>query len=47
MFPLYEIIQNMACLLSFTAVKPTGSETTYSLDRCVFRPLETTQCIAL
>jgi predicted TIM-barrel fold metal-dependent hydrolase len=25
--------------------KPTGSETTYNLDRCVFRPLETTQAI--
>src|SRR5678809_780822 len=25
--------------------KPTGSDTLYNLDRCVFRPLETTQAI--
>jgi len=46
MFPLYEIIQkhNLPIILHPQS-KPTGSETTYSLDRCVFRPLETTQAI--
>jgi predicted TIM-barrel fold metal-dependent hydrolase len=46
MFPLYEIIQKHALpIIIHPQSKPTGSETTYSLDRCVFRPLETTQCI--
>ena len=46
MFPLYEIIQkNNLPIILHPQSKPTGSETTYSLDRCVFRPLETTQAI--
>jgi predicted TIM-barrel fold metal-dependent hydrolase len=46
MFPLYEIIQkNHLPILIHPQSKPTGSETTYNLDRCVFRPLETTQAI--
>jgi predicted TIM-barrel fold metal-dependent hydrolase len=46
MFPLYEIIQRHGLpIIIHPQSKPTGSETTYSLDRCVFRPLETTQCI--
>ncbi len=46
MFPLYEIIQkNNLPIVLHPQSKPTGSETTYSLDRCVFRPLETTQAI--
>jgi predicted TIM-barrel fold metal-dependent hydrolase len=46
MFPLYEIIQkNNLPIIIHPQSKPTGSETTYSLDRCVFRPLETTQAI--
>ena len=46
MFPLYEIIQkNDLPIILHPQSKPTGSETTYSLDRCVFRPLETTQAI--
>lgn len=46
MFPLYEIIQKQGLpIIIHPQSKPTGSETTYSLDRCVFRPLETTQCI--
>lgn len=46
MFPLYEIIQkNSLPIILHPQSKPTGSETTYSLDRCVFRPLETTQAI--
>jgi len=46
MFPLYEIIQkNNLPILIHPQSKPTGSETTYNLDRCVFRPLETTQAI--
>jgi predicted TIM-barrel fold metal-dependent hydrolase len=46
MFPLYEIIQkeNLPIIIHPQS-KPTGSETTYNLDRCVFRPLETTQAI--
>src|SRR3970282_1652125 len=46
MNPLFEIIQkhNLPIVLHPQS-KPTGSETTYSLDRCVFRPLETTQAI--
>lgn len=46
MFPLYEIIQkNDLPIIIHPQSKPTGSETTYNLDRCVFRPLETTQAI--
>lgn len=46
MFPLYEIIQkNQLPIIIHPQSKPTGSETTYNLDRCVFRPLETTQAI--
>ena len=46
MFPVYEIIQkNNLPIIIHPQSKPTGSETTYSLDRCVFRPLETTQAI--
>ena len=46
MNPLYEIIQRHDLpIIIHPQSKPTGSETTYSLDRCVFRPLETTQAI--
>lgn len=46
MFPLYEIIQkNNLPIIIHPQSKPTGSETTYNLDRCVFRPMETTQAI--
>ncbi len=46
MFPLYEIIQkNNLPIIIHPQSKPIGSETTYNLDRCVFRPLETTQAI--
>jgi predicted TIM-barrel fold metal-dependent hydrolase len=46
MFSLYEIIQkNNLPIIIHPQSKPTGSETTYNLDRCVFRPLETTQAI--
>ena len=46
MNPLYEIIQrhNLPIIIHPQS-KPAGSETTYNLDRCVFRPLETTQAI--
>ncbi len=46
MNPLFEIIQrhNLPIILHPQS-KPAGSETTYNLDRCVFRPLETTQAI--
>jgi predicted TIM-barrel fold metal-dependent hydrolase len=46
MRPLYEIIQrhNLPIVIHPQS-KPAGSETTYNLDRCVFRPLETTQAI--
>jgi predicted TIM-barrel fold metal-dependent hydrolase len=46
MIPLYERIQrhNLPIIIHPQS-KPTGSETTYNLDRCVFRPLETTQAI--
>jgi predicted TIM-barrel fold metal-dependent hydrolase len=46
MNPLYERIQrhNLPIIIHPQS-KPTGSETTYNLDRCVFRPLETTQAI--
>jgi predicted TIM-barrel fold metal-dependent hydrolase len=46
MFPLYETIQKSNLpIIIHPQSKPTGSETTYNLDRCVFRPLETTQAI--
>jgi predicted TIM-barrel fold metal-dependent hydrolase len=46
MNPLYEIIQKHGLpIIIHPQSKPTGSETTYNLDRCVFRPLETTQAI--
>jgi predicted TIM-barrel fold metal-dependent hydrolase len=46
MFPLYELIQkNNLPIIIHPQSKPTGSETTYNLDRCVFRPMETTQAI--
>jgi predicted TIM-barrel fold metal-dependent hydrolase len=46
MNPLFEVIQrhNLPIIIHPQS-KPTGSETTYNLDRCVFRPLETTQAI--
>jgi predicted TIM-barrel fold metal-dependent hydrolase len=41
-----EIIQrNNLPIIIHPQSKPTGSETTFNLDRCVFRPLETTQAI--
>src|SRR5688572_10910234 len=44
--PLFEVIQkNNLPIIIHPQSKPTGSETTYNLDRCVFRPLETTQAI--
>lgn len=46
MNPLFEIIQKQRLpIIIHPQSKPTGSETTYNLDRCVFRPLETTQAI--
>jgi 6-methylsalicylate decarboxylase len=46
MDPLYEIIQRHKLpIIIHPQSKPTGSETTFNLDRCVFRPLETTQAI--
>jgi len=46
MNPLFEIIQRQHLpIIIHPQSKPTGSETTYNLDRCVFRPLETTQAI--
>jgi predicted TIM-barrel fold metal-dependent hydrolase len=46
MNPLFEIIQKQQLpIIIHPQSKPTGSETTYNLDRCVFRPLETTQAI--
>jgi predicted TIM-barrel fold metal-dependent hydrolase len=46
MTPLFERIQrdNLPIVIHPQS-KPTGSETIYNLDRCVFRPLETTQAI--
>jgi predicted TIM-barrel fold metal-dependent hydrolase len=46
MNPLYERIQreNLPIVIHPQS-KPSGSETTYNLDRCVFRPFETTQAI--
>jgi predicted TIM-barrel fold metal-dependent hydrolase len=46
MNPLFEVIQkNNLPIIIHPQSKPTGSETTYNLDRCVFRPLETTQAV--
>ena len=46
MNPLFETIQRHHLpIVIHPQSKPTGSETTYNLDRCVFRPLETTQAI--
>ena len=46
MNPLFETIQKHRLpIIIHPQSKPTGSETTYNLDRCVFRPLETTQAI--
>jgi predicted TIM-barrel fold metal-dependent hydrolase len=46
MNPLFEVIEkNKLPIIIHPQSKPTGSETTYNLDRCVFRPLETTQAI--
>src|SRR5919106_2586948 len=43
---LFEIIQkNNLPIVIHPQSKPTGSDTLYNLDRCVFRPLETTQAI--
>jgi predicted TIM-barrel fold metal-dependent hydrolase len=46
MTPLYETIQkhNLPIVIHPQS-KPAGSDTLYNLDRCVFRPLETTQAI--
>ena len=46
MKPIYELIQrhNLPIIIHPQS-KPTGSDTIYNLDRCVFRPLETTQAI--
>ena len=46
MTPLYEVIQKHHLpIVIHPQSKPTGSDTLYNLDRCVFRPLETTQAI--
>src|SRR5687768_8960198 len=46
MNPLFEIIQkNSLPIVIHPQSKPTGSDTLYNLDRCVFRTLETTQAI--
>jgi predicted TIM-barrel fold metal-dependent hydrolase len=46
MNPLFEMIQKNALpIVIHPQSKPTGSDTLYNLDRCVFRPLETTQAI--
>jgi predicted TIM-barrel fold metal-dependent hydrolase len=46
MNPLFEIIQKSNLpIVIHPQSKPTGSDTRYNLDRCVFRPLETTQAI--
>jgi len=46
MNPLFETIQkNNLPIVIHPQSKPTGSDTLYNLDRCVFRPLETTQAI--
>ena len=46
MNPLFETIQKSNLpIVIHPQSKPTGSDTLYNLDRCVFRPLETTQAI--
>jgi predicted TIM-barrel fold metal-dependent hydrolase len=46
MDPLYDRIQRHGLpIVIHPQSKPTGSDTLYNLDRCVFRPLETTQAI--
>jgi len=46
MNPLYERIQRLSLpIVIHPQSKPTGSDTIYNLDRCVFRPFETTQAI--
>lgn len=46
MDPLYERIQRHSLpILIHPQSKPVGSDTVFNLDRCVFRPLETTQAI--
>jgi len=46
MTPLYERIQRHGLpIVIHPQSRPTGSDTLYNLDRCVFRPLETTQAI--
>ena len=46
MDPLYELIQrNELPIVLHPQSKPVGSDTVYNLDRCVFRPFETTQAI--
>jgi predicted TIM-barrel fold metal-dependent hydrolase len=46
MNPLFETIQRQNLpIIIHPQSKPTGSDTLYNLDRCVFRPLETTQAI--
>ena len=46
MNPLYERIQRLSLpIVIHPQSKPAGSDTIYNLDRCVFRPFETTQAI--
>jgi predicted TIM-barrel fold metal-dependent hydrolase len=46
MTPLYKVIQQHHLpIVIHPQSKPAGSDTLYNLDRCVFRPLETTQAI--
>ncbi|MBI4529709.1 MAG: amidohydrolase [Deltaproteobacteria bacterium] len=46
MDPLYESIQRQGLpIIIHPQSKPLGSDTIYNLDRCVFRPFETTQAI--
>ena len=46
MDPLYDVIQRHDLpIVIHPQSKPVGSDTIYNLDRCVFRPLETTQAI--
>ena len=46
MNPLYEMIQRHHLpIVIHPQSKPVGSDTIYNLDRCVFRPMETTQAI--
>ncbi len=46
MDPLYERIQRHGLpIVIHPQSKPAGSDTLYNLDRCVFRPFETTQAI--